>query len=150
MQPTANHNGGHLAFGPDGYLYIGLGDGGTFNDPHGAQDPTTLLGKMVRIDVSVPDNPKGYQIPPPTRLSTAIQYGAPLRSGRSACAIPGGTASTIPRTAEPVPSSWVTSDKDPGRRSTTSRRTGVAGITGGAIARARTTVSPRSRPPISR
>jgi glucose/arabinose dehydrogenase len=64
-QPFTNHNGGHLAFGPDGYLYIGLGDGGSANDPdHRAQNPRTLLGKMLRIDVSVPDsNPAGYQVP---------------------------------------------------------------------------------------
>jgi glucose/arabinose dehydrogenase len=55
-QPEANHNGGHLAFGPDGYLYIGMGDGGGGNDQHGAigngQLMTTLLGKMLRIDVN--------------------------------------------------------------------------------------------------
>jgi len=64
-QPFANHNGGHLAFGPDGHLYIGLGDGGSGNDPdHRAQDPSALLGKMLRIDVSVPDDdPVGYRIP---------------------------------------------------------------------------------------
>lgn len=64
-QPFANHNGGHLAFGPDGYLYIGLGDGGSGNDPqHRAQNPSELLGKMLRIDVNVPDsNPSGYQVP---------------------------------------------------------------------------------------
>jgi glucose/arabinose dehydrogenase len=66
VQPFANHNGGHLAFGPDGYLYIGLGDGGSANDPeHRAQNPSTLLGKMLRIDVNVPDShPIGYAIPP--------------------------------------------------------------------------------------
>jgi glucose/arabinose dehydrogenase len=65
-QPDSNHNGGHLAFGPDGYLYIGLGDGGGGNDPdHNAQTPTTLLGKMLRIDVNVPEgHPTGYEIPP--------------------------------------------------------------------------------------
>jgi glucose/arabinose dehydrogenase len=65
-QPYANHNGGHLAFGPDGYLYIGLGDGGSGNDPeHRAQNPAELLGKMLRIDVAVPDSdPAGYRIPP--------------------------------------------------------------------------------------
>ena len=66
IQPFANHNGGNLVFGPDGYLYIGLGDGGAGNDPfHNAQNPQTLLGKMLRIDVRVPDNdPEGYNIPP--------------------------------------------------------------------------------------
>jgi glucose/arabinose dehydrogenase len=64
-QPFANHNGGHLAFGPDGYLYIGLGDGGSGDDPgHRAQNPSELLGKMLRIDVNVPDtHPIGYEIP---------------------------------------------------------------------------------------
>jgi glucose/arabinose dehydrogenase len=64
-QPFSNHNGGHLAFGPDGFLYIGLGDGGGAHDPqHHAQNPTSLLGKMLRIDVNVPDDhPSGYTIP---------------------------------------------------------------------------------------
>ena len=63
--PFANHNGGHLAFGPDGYLYIGFGDGGSGNDPdHRAQNPNELLGKMLRIDVNVPDaNNAGYVVP---------------------------------------------------------------------------------------
>ncbi|MGE0814318.1 MAG: PQQ-dependent sugar dehydrogenase [Vicinamibacterales bacterium] len=63
-QPFPNHNGGHLAFGPDGYLYIGLGDGGSGDDPqNNAQTATTLLGKMLRIDVS--GSPAdGYTIPP--------------------------------------------------------------------------------------
>jgi glucose/arabinose dehydrogenase len=66
LQPYANHNGGHLAFGPDGFLYIGLGDGGSANDPNNnAQGPFTLLGKMLRIDVGVPDSdPQGYRVPP--------------------------------------------------------------------------------------
>lgn len=51
-QPYANHNGGGLAFGPDGYLYIGLGDGGSAGDPQGnAQRVNTLLGKLLRLDV---------------------------------------------------------------------------------------------------
>lgn len=52
-QPFTNHNGGFLAFGPDGYLYLSLGDGGGGNDPGGrARDLRTLLGKMIRIDVN--------------------------------------------------------------------------------------------------
>ena len=64
-QPFANHNGGHLAFGPDGYLYIGMGDGGSGGDPlNHAQNPNTLLGKMLRIDVNVADaDPRGYRVP---------------------------------------------------------------------------------------
>src|SRR5687767_5102014 len=65
-QPFSNHNGGHLAFGPDGFLYIGLGDGGSGNDPdHRAQNPNELLGKMLRIDVNVSaSDPVGYRVPP--------------------------------------------------------------------------------------
>ncbi len=60
-QPFANHNGGHLAFGPDGYLYIGMGDGGGGGDPEGnGQDLGELLGKMLRIDV---DGEPPYEIP---------------------------------------------------------------------------------------
>ena len=66
VQPFPNHNGGKMLFGPDGFLYIGMGDGGSRNDPaHRAQDPTSLLGKMLRIDVNVANaNRKGYRIPP--------------------------------------------------------------------------------------
>ncbi len=61
QQPANNHNGGHLLFGPDGYMYIGLGDGGGGDDPWGnSQNPETLLGKMLRIDV---DNGSPYAIP---------------------------------------------------------------------------------------
>jgi glucose/arabinose dehydrogenase len=63
--PFTNHNGGNIIFGPDGYLYYGMGDGGSGNDPfNNAQNPQSLLGKMIRIDVSVPDSdPRGYSIP---------------------------------------------------------------------------------------
>lgn len=62
-QPWANHNGGELAFGPDGYLYIGGGDGGWEGDPLGAgQDLSTLLGKILRIDVNTNDG-RSYAIP---------------------------------------------------------------------------------------
>ena len=63
-QPYANHNGGHLAFGPDGYLYIGLGDGGSAGDPgNRAQSLGSLLGKILRIDVN--------------RRTGSLQYGIP-------------------------------------------------------------------------
>lgn len=59
-QPFANHNGGQIAFGPDGYLYIGLGDGGGGGDPlNSGQSPGTLLGKLLRIDVESGDAPYG-------------------------------------------------------------------------------------------
>jgi len=55
-QPYSNHNGGMIAFGSDGYLYIGMGDGGSGGDPHGyGQRLDTLLGKMLRIDVNSGD-----------------------------------------------------------------------------------------------
>lgn len=54
-QPYANHNGGNVAFGPDGYLYVGTGDGGSGGDPENrAQNMQTLLGKMLRLDVRRP------------------------------------------------------------------------------------------------
>ena len=58
-QPYSNHNGGHLAFGPDGKLYVGLGDGGSAGDPLGAgQDLKQKLGKMLRLDVDAPSTAK--------------------------------------------------------------------------------------------
>ncbi|PWT94221.1 MAG: glucose dehydrogenase, partial [Acidobacteria bacterium] len=60
-QPYANHNGGQLQFGPDGYLYIGMGDGGSGGDPQNhAQDLESLLGKMLRVDI---DHASPYTIP---------------------------------------------------------------------------------------
>jgi glucose/arabinose dehydrogenase len=71
-QPAANHNGGDLAFGPDGYLYASFGDGGGSGDPdENGQDPTTLLGSILRLDVdgggSAPDcggPDANYTVPP--------------------------------------------------------------------------------------
>ena len=63
-QPFTNHNGGQLAFGPDGYLYIASGDGGGSGDPQGnAQNLGTLLGKLLRIDVNAQENGLNYAIP---------------------------------------------------------------------------------------
>ena len=63
-QPFANHNGGQILFGPDGLLYIGLGDGGGRGDSAGnAQDPSTLLGAILRIDVGTLDSKGAYTVP---------------------------------------------------------------------------------------
>lgn len=64
-QPYDNHNAGQLAFGPEGMLYVGFGDGGKRADPLKAgQDLSTLLGKMLRIDVDRPSDGRAYAIPP--------------------------------------------------------------------------------------
>jgi glucose/arabinose dehydrogenase len=85
-QPETNHKGGNIAFGPDGYLYAGMGDGGGGNDQHGAignaQLMTTLLGKMLRIDVSLA---MGYGIP----------VGNPF-AGNPLCATNGSGAQNCP------------------------------------------------------
>jgi len=64
-QPFSNHNGGQLAFGPEGMLYISLGDGGSGGDPRGnGQNISTLLGSILRIDVSGIGPDRGYDVPP--------------------------------------------------------------------------------------
>lgn len=63
-QPFSNHNGGQITFGPDGYLYIGMGDGGSANDPYGhGQNLSTLLGAILRIDVDGKRGKAGYGVP---------------------------------------------------------------------------------------
>jgi glucose/arabinose dehydrogenase len=67
-QPFQNHNGGHITFGPDGFLYVGIGDGGSGGDPqNNAQDLSKLLGKILRLDVSAA---RGYKIPSDNPLRT--------------------------------------------------------------------------------
>ncbi len=74
-QPYANHNGGMMAFGPDGYLYISLGDGGSAGDPQvNGQNPWTLLGSILRIDVDSEERPYGI---PEDNPFVAAGNGAP-------------------------------------------------------------------------
>ena len=123
-QPFANHNGGHLAFGPDGYLYIGLGDGGSGDDPdHRAQNPQELLGKMLRIDVNVPDtHATGYQVPAdqPVRRRPADCGAAGDLGVRPAQSVALQLRRSR-RAAAPARSSSATSGRTRSRRSTTSR-----------------------------
>lgn len=69
-QPYSNHNGGHVAFGPDGMLYYGLGDGGSGGDPQGnGQDKDALLGSLLRLDVA---GDTGYRVPPDNPYGTLV------------------------------------------------------------------------------
>lgn len=78
-QPARNHNGGMLAFGPDGYLYIGTGDGGAANDRfENGQNPQSLLGKMLRLDVTS-DPTQAYTIPADNPWVTADWNGQDVR-----------------------------------------------------------------------
>ena len=86
-QPYSNHNGGHVLFGPDGRLYVGMGDGGSGGDPHdNGQNPTALLGKLLRIDVDAADpraeiwalglrNPWRFAFDPPSGLLFIADVG---------------------------------------------------------------------------
>ncbi len=74
-QPYANHNGGHVFFGPDSMLYVGMGDGGSGGDPQDrAQDPQSLLGKLLRLDV---DGERPYAIPPGNPFAGRPAAGRP-------------------------------------------------------------------------
>jgi uncharacterized repeat protein (TIGR03806 family) len=76
-QPQGNHNGGHIAFGPDGFLYVGRGDGGGGGDQSGAigngQRLSTLLGKILRIDVNATTGTTRYAIPPGNPFAASPQ-----------------------------------------------------------------------------
>lgn len=64
LQPFDNHKGGQIAFGPDGYLYIGVGDGGSYGDPFGnGQNCSTLLGKVLRVDVDGASSGRAFGVP---------------------------------------------------------------------------------------
>lgn len=83
-QFASNHNGGWIGFGPDGYLYISSGDGGGGNDPErNGQDLTTLLGALLRIDISGDDFPddvgRNYRIPPNNPFIDTLIEGTPAR-----------------------------------------------------------------------
>ncbi len=87
--PSPNHNGGQLQFGPDGYLYIGMGDGGSANDPMcNAQRDQSLLGKLLRIDVDQNVNTPPFYGIPPTNPFAAPGGPLPTRSGPRVFAIP--------------------------------------------------------------
>src|SRR6185369_10133139 len=81
-QPYENHNGGQIVFGPDGDLYVALGDGGSGGDPQGnGQSLETLLGKILRI-IPTPEGSRPYRVPAETRSSARRARGP--RSGTSA------------------------------------------------------------------
>jgi glucose/arabinose dehydrogenase len=78
--PYENHNGGHIAFGPDGFLYITLGDGGAADDPMSSgQNPRDWFASILRIDVDHPENGKPYGIPKdnPARRARKFSHWAP-------------------------------------------------------------------------
>jgi uncharacterized repeat protein (TIGR03806 family) len=89
-QPEENHNGGNIAFGPDGLLYIGLGDGGGGGDNHppigNGQRLTTMLGKMLRIDVGTDPNASSYTVP----------ASNPFFNGTDHCPAAGRTSGNCP------------------------------------------------------
>ena len=140
-QPYANHNGGYIAFGPDGYLYIGTGDGGGAGDPgNRAQNLNSLLGKMLRIDVN--GTPPATPVPDPA-VNPYVGRPAATRSGHAACATRGAGRST----ASPATCGSATSARTGTRRSTGPRPSvaaaAAASTTAGGSWRAATATGPR-------
>ncbi|MFN8642834.1 MAG: PQQ-dependent sugar dehydrogenase [Candidatus Binatia bacterium] len=126
--PASNHNGGQLQFGPDGYLYAGIGDSSGSCDDAGAacnsQNDGRLLGKILRLDVNQNVNAAPcYGIPPDN--PTSVPATRSTRSGPRACAIRGASAST----RSPTASSSATSARARARRSTWCRPARPAGST---------------------
>lgn len=103
-QPYPNHNGGAIRFGPDGMLYLGIGDGGSQGDPLGhGQNPATLFGSVIRIDVRDASAETPYTIPRDNPWASG-DSGAP-KYGPSAFAIRGGWRST-PMAANSGSATW--------------------------------------------
>ena len=97
-QPFANHNGGMLAFGKDGYLYIGMGDGGSGGDPgNRAQSIGTMLGKILRIDVNGSVGTRLYKMPPTQSVCR------PVGARRDLVARPAQSVALLVRSADRRP-----------------------------------------------
>ena len=139
-QPFSNHNGGEVAFGPDGMLYIGLGDGGSGGDPmNNGQNNRQLLGKILRI------NPKAtatgaYSVPADNPFVSNRQNRPEI--WQWGCATRGASRSIAP----PAISGSATSARTPTKRSTSRRQEQAASTSGGASARDSTSSKGRGRP----
>ena len=146
-EPFWNHKGGELAFGPDGYLYLGLGDGGAADDPFGnGQNTATLLAKMLRIDVNTRSTvrvgwreqelPYGIPSDNPFANEPNMAYNARKEIYAYGLRNPWRYSWDSPK---PARCGWATSARICGRKWTWSPR---AAITAGAFAKARTTSNP--------